>query len=105
MAGFDQYHEPPEELSDEVRDLARMFASLAEEADAMNWYLQRIYASKDEGVKDLLAHAQEEEFEHFAIALEYITRKLPKLRAILKEILFKEGDILKNVEAAEELID
>ena len=34
--GFDQYHEPPEELSQETRTLARIFASLTEEAEAIN---------------------------------------------------------------------
>lgn len=30
--GFDQYHEPPEELSQEIRTFARMITSLIEEA-------------------------------------------------------------------------
>jgi len=105
MAGIDQYHEPVEELSDEIRDMARMFASLVEEADAINWYQQRMHVTKDPEVKALMKHAQEEEFEHFAIDLEYLTRKMPKWRAVLKEILFKEGDILENAEKAEEIID
>ncbi|MDP3882276.1 MAG: hypothetical protein Q8Q31_05355 [Nanoarchaeota archaeon] len=105
MAGTDQYHEPVEELSDEVRDMARMFASLVEEADAINWYNQRIHVSKDPEVKALMAHAQKEEFEHFAIDLEYLTRKMPQWRAVLKEILFKDGDILENAEKAEEIIE
>ena len=33
--GFDQYHEPPEELSPEVRTKARLFAALTEEAEAI----------------------------------------------------------------------
>ena len=45
--GFDQYHEPPEELSDEIRTFARMMASLIEEAEAINWYEQRISVEKD----------------------------------------------------------
>lgn len=38
----DQYHEPPEELSAQVRTFARMCASLSEEAEAIGWYEQRI---------------------------------------------------------------
>lgn len=45
--GFDQYHEPPNELSKEVRTFARMMASLVEEAEAINWYEQRISVEKD----------------------------------------------------------
>jgi hypothetical protein len=46
--GSDQYHEPPDELSDEVRTFARMIASLTEEAEAIGWYAQRIALEKDE---------------------------------------------------------
>ncbi|CAN5598740.1 hypothetical protein BH18VER2_BH18VER2_03000 [soil metagenome] len=38
--GFDQYHEPPNELSDETRTFARMILSLIEEAEAIEWYDQ-----------------------------------------------------------------
>ena len=31
--GFDQYHEPPEELSEETRTYARVLQSLIEEAE------------------------------------------------------------------------
>ena len=34
--GFDQYHEPASELSQEVRTFARMILSLIEEAEAIN---------------------------------------------------------------------
>jgi hypothetical protein len=48
---FDQYHEPPEELSQETRTLARMMASLIEEVEAINWYEQRISVEKRTGRK------------------------------------------------------
>ena len=34
--GFDQYHEPASELSQETRTFARMITSLIEEAEAIN---------------------------------------------------------------------
>ena len=37
--GFDQYHEPPDELPAHTRTFARMCASLTEEAEAIGWYL------------------------------------------------------------------
>ncbi|MFB6246434.1 MAG: hypothetical protein ABEI74_02510 [Candidatus Pacearchaeota archaeon] len=100
MAGTDQYHEPPQELDNETRDMARMFASLAEEADAINWYQQRMKVAGEEAAK-LMEHAQEEEFEHFAMDLEYLTRRMPKWRETLKGILFKDGDIVDNAKEAE----
>jgi hypothetical protein len=35
--GFDQYHEPPEELSAETRTFARLCASLKEESQAIGY--------------------------------------------------------------------
>jgi hypothetical protein len=98
MPGFDQYHEPPEELSPKTRDFARIIASLVEEAEAINWYQQRIAVTKNEEVKNIMKHAQKEEFEHFAIDLEWLSRQLPEWRTVLKSILFKDGDILENAE-------
>ncbi len=40
--GFDQYHEPTNELPQETRTFARMIASLTEEAEAIGWYEQRL---------------------------------------------------------------
>ena len=63
--GFDQYHEPPAELSDEVRTFARMIMSVIEEAEAINWYEQRISLEKDTDAKAIMQNAQQEEFKHF----------------------------------------
>ena len=103
--GFDQYHEPPGELPDEVRTVARMIASLTEEAEAIGWYAQRIAVEKDEQAKAIMADAQEEEFKHFGMDLEFLLRRTPKWRAALQAILFTEGDIVaagKRGEEAEE---
>ena len=45
--GFDQYHEPPEELPAATRTFARLCASLTEEAEAIGWYEQRIAIETD----------------------------------------------------------
>lgn len=98
----DQYHEPPEELSEETRDFARIAQSLIEEAEAINWYQQRIEITKDKEVREIMKHAQEEEFEHFAIDLEWLSRRLPEWRKVLKAILFKKENIVENAEKHEE---
>ena len=36
------YHEPIEELTDEVRDFHRAVVSLMEELEAVDWYNQRV---------------------------------------------------------------
>jgi len=102
---FDQYHEPADEMKPETRDFARIITSLTEEAEAISWYEQRIAASNDEEVKAIMRHSMEEEFEHFAIALEWLIRRLPKWGEVLQAILFQEGDILKNAEKAEEILE
>ena len=68
--GFDQYHEPPEELSQETRTLARMFASLTEEAEAINWYEQRLAVEQDAEAREIITDARHEEYKHFAMDLE-----------------------------------
>jgi len=65
--GFDQYHEPANELSEEVRTFARMIVSLTEETEAINWYEQRISVEKD-------AEAR-------AIMPSFATRPIPVTRA------------------------
>ena len=98
----DQYHEPPETLKEETKDFARLITSLIEEAEAIGWYQQRIEVTKDKEVKEIMRHAQHEEFEHFAIDLEWLSRRMPEWREALKAILFKDGDILENAEQWEE---
>jgi uncharacterized protein len=99
--GFDQYHEPPEELSNETRTIARMITSLIEEAEAINWYEQRISVEKDPQAKAIMENAQQEEFKHFGMDLEFLLRKKDKWRKTLEEILFKHGDIVKLGEKGE----
>ena len=99
---FDQYHEPVEELSDETRTFARMIVSLTEEAEAINWYEQRISVEKDKQAKAIMANAQQEEFKHFGMDLEFLLRQKPKWRETLQAILFQKGDIVKLGEEGEE---
>jgi uncharacterized protein len=99
--GFEQYHEPAGELSQATRTFARMIASLGEEAEAINWYEQRISVEKDASAKAIMRNAQQEEFKHFAMDLEFLIRRTPKWRTALHEVLFKEGDIVEHGEDAE----
>jgi len=103
--GFDQYHEPPEELSPAVRTFARMIKSLTEEAEAIGWYEQRISLEKDRMAKKIMEHTQQEEFIHFAMDLEFLLRKKPKWNTIMKNVLFKKGDIVENGEKGEKAVE
>jgi len=99
--GFDQYHEPPEELSPEVRTKARLFAALTEEAEAINWYEQRLSVEPDPEARAIMKNAQHEEYKHFAMDLEFLFRRIPVWRELAEGVLFKDGDIVEHGEAAE----
>jgi hypothetical protein len=100
--GFDQYHEPPEELPAETRTFARLCASLTEEAEAIGWYEQRLAIEPDEQARAIMRDAQGEEFKHFSMDLEFLLRRTPLWREIAQGILFQEGDIVEHGEESEE---
>jgi hypothetical protein len=103
--GFEQYHEPADELSAETRTFARMIVSLGEETEAINWYEQRISVEKDKSAKAIMQNAQKEEFKHFSMGLEWLFRAKPEWKEIAQGVLFKPGDIVKHGEEAEEEAD
>lgn len=78
-----------------------MIVSLTEEAEAINWYEQRITLEKDRTAKAIMKNAQKEEFKHFGMDLEFLLRQKPVWREILKGILFQEGDIVEHGDEAE----
>ncbi len=52
-----------------------------------------------------MQNAQEEEFKHFGMDLEFLLRRTPKWQAALKEILFTKGDIVEAGERGEHAED
>jgi uncharacterized protein len=103
--GFDQYHEPANELSSDTRTFARMITSLTEEAEAIGWYEQRISLEQDDQAKAIMQNAQKEEMKHFGMDLEFLLRRTPTWHDTLKRILFTTGDIVERGEAAEKATD
>ncbi len=99
--GFDQYHEPPEELPAATRTFARLCASLTEEAEAIGWYEQRIAVEQDADALAVMRDAQGEEFKHFAMDLELLLRRTPEWRKIAQGVLFQPGDVVEHGEEAE----
>jgi hypothetical protein len=100
--GFDQYHEPPDELPAATRTFARLCASLTEEAEAIGWYEQRLAVETDAEAAAIMRDAQGEEFKHFSMDLEFLLRRTPRWREIAKGVLFADGDIVEHGEDAEE---
>ncbi|MFP4373108.1 MAG: encapsulin-associated ferritin-like protein [Spirochaetaceae bacterium] len=95
------YHEPTAELSALHRDQVRVLHSLREEVEAVDWYNQRMAASGDPAVREILQHNRDEEMEHAAMALEWLRRNMDGWEAALRTYLFTEGSLLEIEERAE----
>ena len=98
----EQYHEPPGELPADVRTFARLCASLIEEAEAINWYAQRLAIERDSQAAAIMSDAQAEEFKHFSMDLEFLMRRHPVWREVARRVLFQPGDIVEHGEEGEE---
>mgnify|MGYP000114244605 CR=1 FL=1 len=95
------YHEPTGELSAGLRDQVRVLHSLREEVEAVDWYNQRMEASGDQTVRQILEHNRDEEMEHAAMALEWLRRNMDGWDEALRTYLFTKGDLLEIEKAAE----
>src|SRR4051812_30320595 len=92
--GFDQYHEPADELPEETRTFARLCASLTEEAEAIGWYQQRLALEADVEAAAIMRDAQGEEFKHFCMDLEFLLRRTPLWRGDARGVPFFGGGLL-----------
>ena len=99
MSEPDVLHEARETMSEEVVDGHRAIRSLMEELEAVDWYAQRVDATSDQDLKEILAHNRDEEKEHAAMVLEWLRRRDPVLDRHLRQYLFTEGSILEIEEA------
>jgi len=87
-------HEAAELLDEATIDRHRAFASVIEELDAIDWYDQRVHATRDPELASILAHNRDDEKEHAAMALEWIRRRDPALDEQLRLYLFTSGPII-----------
>ncbi|MFO0742161.1 MAG: ferritin-like domain-containing protein [Labilithrix sp.] len=94
------FHERFDDLTAETRDLHRAISSLMEELEAVDWYQQRVDATKDEELKAILGHNRDEEIEHAMMVLEWIRRRNPTFDANAKTYLFSKGNITEVEGAA-----
>src|SRR5688572_32864106 len=82
------FHESPQDLTPQTRDMHRAIVSLMEELEAIDWYQQRIDAATDDVLRTILTHNRDEEKEHASMVLEWIRRHDPAFDAHLKQYLF-----------------
>ena len=95
MAQSAGLHEPGELLSTEAIDRHRALASIQEELEAVDWYDQRVEATTDASLAEVLAHNRDEEKEHAAMTLEWLRRKDPVLDRHLRTYLFSSESIVR----------
>ena len=95
------FHESEERLKPATRDMHRAIVSLMEELEAVDWYQQRMDATEDSELRDILRHNRDEEKEHAAMVLEWIRRRDGTFDAKLREYLFTEGSIVGRERAVE----
>jgi ferritin-like protein len=91
--GGGSYHESLDKLSPKTLELHRAINSLIEELEAVIWYQQRVDATDNTELKEILAHNRDEEKEHAAMILEWIRRNDEAMAEELQTYLFTEGKI------------
>jgi ferritin-like protein len=94
-------HEHDSALEPETIDRHRALQSLIEELEAVDWYDQRVDATKDEDLRAVLRHNRDEEKEHAAMLLEWLRRRDPQFHENLETYLFRSEPITK-IESEEE---
>jgi hypothetical protein len=99
--GSTTFHESEERLSARTRDMHRAIVSLMEELEAIDWYQQRVDATDDSELREILRHNRDEEKEHAAMVLEWIRRRDERFSGILKTYLFTEGSITELEDVVE----
>ncbi|HMO44461.1 MAG TPA: ferritin-like domain-containing protein [Rubrivivax sp.] len=95
------FHEDPDLLTPATRDRHRAIVSLMEELDAVDWYDQRIDATRDDELREILAHNRDEEKEHAAMVLEWLRRRDPGFDRQLRDYLFSPGSVMQREQALE----
>ena len=101
MAQSAGLHEPEEKLSTKTVDMHRALTSIQEELEAVDWYAQRVDATTDADLAEVLAHNRDEEKEHAAMTIEWLRRQDPVLDRHLRTYLFTTGSIIEIEHVAE----
>jgi ferritin-like protein len=97
-----EFHEATTDLRAATMDRHRATVSLMEELEAVDWYDQRVDATPDSSLADILRHNRDDEKEHAAMVLEWLRRRDPQLDLQLRRYLFTEGGIVAEEAAADE---
>jgi uncharacterized protein len=101
MANSVGFHEAQEQLTPKTLELHRALTSLQEELEAIDWYQQRVDATADPALKEVLKHNRDEEIEHAMMVLEWIRRNDEVFARQVAKIVGQQGPIVHEEERAE----
>lgn len=104
MAQSAGFHESEDRLSPETMDRHRAIVSIQEELEAIDWYDQRVDATPDTSLAEVLAHNRDEEKEHAAMTLEWLRRHDSVFDRHLRTYLFT-AEPVTEIEAEAESAD
>jgi ferritin-like protein len=99
--GSTTFHESEERLAPRTKDMHRAIVSLMEELEAIDWYQQRMDATEDGELREILRHNRDEEKEHASMLLEWIRRRDDGFSGALKTYLFTEESITEIEDVVE----
>jgi hypothetical protein len=91
--GSEGLHEDAGRLRPTTIDRHRAIVSIMEELEAVDWYDQRVDATDDPELAEVLAHNRDEEKEHAAMTIEWLRRNDPVFDRHLRTYLFTTGSI------------
>ena len=86
-------YETANNLDEKTRDMSRARQSLIEEMQAIMFYDERLDATKDQELKDVIRHNRDDEKEHFSLLLEFLGRNDLELDRELNEILCSKKEL------------
>jgi uncharacterized protein len=95
-------HEDAALLDAATIDHHRAIQSVVEELQAVDWYDQRVHATSDPSLAEVLAHNRDEEKEHAAMTLEWLRRHDPVLDRHLRTYLFTDESIVAEEHESEQ---
>jgi hypothetical protein len=81
------FFETADKIDPKHLDLERARQSLREELEAINYYQERVDATRDDSLKRILEHNMNEEKEHVAMLMEWIRQNDP-----VQDHVFREHD-------------
>jgi ferritin-like protein len=99
--GSEGLHESESLLDEPVIDRHRAIASIGEELEAVDWYDQRVSATSDPALAEVLAHNRDEEKEHAAMTIEWLRRNDATFDRHLRTYLFTTESIVGREQEVE----